>query len=65
MLYVFDPQVNNLDLANLCDKQQWEWRAGLTPPTHRIRSRKFKNIDLFDREEIRDAELEVLQARNQ
>ncbi|CDI85725.1 hypothetical protein, conserved [Eimeria praecox] len=62
MLYVFDPQVNNLDLGSLCDKQQWEWRAGLTPPTHRIRSRKFKNIDLFDREEIRDAELEVLQA---
>ncbi|CDJ52986.1 hypothetical protein, conserved [Eimeria brunetti] len=60
MLYVFDPQVNNLDLGTLCDKQQWEWRAGLTPPTHRIRSRKFKNIDLFDREEIRDAELELL-----
>ncbi|OEH75980.1 hypothetical protein cyc_04550 [Cyclospora cayetanensis] len=63
MLYVFDPQVSNMDLSSLCDKQQWEWRAGLTPPTHRIRSRKFKNIDLFDREEIRDAELEVLQVR--
>ncbi|XP_026192687.1 uncharacterized protein LOC34621070 [Cyclospora cayetanensis] len=60
MLYVFDPQVSNMDLSSLCDKQQWEWRAGLTPPTHRIRSRKFKNIDLFDREEIRDAELELL-----
>ncbi|PFH33910.1 TAF7-like RNA polymerase II TAF7L [Besnoitia besnoiti] len=63
MIVVFDPQdpQNAIDLQELCERQQWEWKDGLTPPTHRIRSRKFKNLDLFDRQEIRDAELQVLE----
>ncbi|KFH12892.1 TAF7-like RNA polymerase II TAF7L [Toxoplasma gondii MAS] len=63
MIVVFDPQdpQEAIDLQDLSERQQWEWKAGLTPPTHRIRSRKFKNLDLFDRQEIRDAELQVLE----
>ncbi|PHJ19867.1 taf7-like rna polymerase ii taf7l, partial [Cystoisospora suis] len=63
MIVVFNPQEPKecLDLHELCERQQWEWKAGLTPPTHRIRSRKFKNLDLFERQEIRDAELQVLE----
>lgn len=63
MIVVFNPQEPKeyIDLHQLCERQQWEWKAGLTPPTHRIRSRKFKNLDLFERQEIRDAELQVLE----
>lgn len=63
MIVVCDPQDPReaIDVQDLSERQQWEWKAGLTPPTHRIRSRKFKNLDLFDRQEIRDAELQVLE----
>lgn len=64
MLYVYESTCDSLNLRLLCDQQQWEWLGGLTPPTHRIRSRKFRNLDLFDRHEIRDAELEALQVRH-
>lgn len=63
MIVVYDPtnEEERIDVHALCEKQQWEWKAGLTPPTHRIRNRKYKNLDLFDRREVRDAELQVLE----
>lgn len=37
----------------------WEWRSGLTPGTHRIRPRKFKNFNVFEKKDVSRAEREI------
>lgn len=60
MLYVFDPTVGPpFDLAKIRDSQFWEWRSGLTPGTHRIRSRRFKNFRVFDKADVSITEREI------
>eukprot|EP01071_Lankesteria_metandrocarpae_P012271 Lankesteria_metandrocarpae@DN5657_c0_g1_i1.p1 len=61
MLYVYDPTVESIDIPTLKNTNFWECRSGLTPATHRIRSRKFRNLDVFDRSDIALAELEILE----
>jgi len=62
IIYVFDPDNNNFDISVLRDKTKWEWKSGgLTPPTHRIRSRKFRNFEVFERPEISMGEREILE----
>ncbi|EEA08255.1 uncharacterized protein CMU_019980 [Cryptosporidium muris RN66] len=41
---------------NLC----WEWPAGLLPGSSNIRSRKYRNTELFDINEVIEAEQELL-----
>ncbi|KAF8822530.1 TAF7-like Rna polymerase II TAF7L [Cardiosporidium cionae] len=61
MIYVYESSSREVDIKALRDVYHWEWKSGLTPSTHRIRTRKFKNFNVFDQEDIRNAELEVLE----
>nr|BAN65606.1 TAFII55 protein conserved region containing protein [Babesia bovis] len=42
----------------------WEWPDGITPPTKNIRKRRFRNLDVYNNEEIKEAEREVLTLLN-
>lgn len=63
IMIVYDEK-SRPDIEGIRDKSHWEWKSGLTPATHRLRVRKFKNFDVFDRQEIREAELEVIDLLN-
>ncbi|ORM41719.1 Transcription initiation factor TFIID subunit 7 [Babesia sp. Xinjiang] len=41
-------------------KRLWEWPHGLTPPTKNIRKRRFKDFDVYNNEELKEAEKEAL-----
>ncbi|GIX63265.1 TAF7-like RNA polymerase II TAF7L [Babesia caballi] len=41
-------------------QRMWEWPDGLTPPTANIRKRRFKDYDLYNNEEVKEAEKEAL-----
>lgn len=61
MLYVFDVEDEaSFDMKKIRDEQLWEWHAGLTPATHRIRRRKFKNFGVFDKVDVSIRERELL-----
>lgn len=65
ILYVYrkgdDPPFNIQQKKTL---DLWEWRSGLTPGTHRIRSRKFKNFNVFEKADVSRAEREICDILN-
>lgn len=64
MLYVFDATIGApFDLNRIRDEQLWEWHSGLTPATHRIRRRKFKNFRVFDKVDVAAKEKELFDVR--
>ncbi|CDR94144.1 TAFII55 protein conserved region containing protein, putative [Babesia bigemina] len=42
----------------------WEWPDGITPPTKNIRKRRFKDLDVYNNEEVKEAEREALNLLN-
>lgn len=58
MLYVYYPEDSKADeiIQKIKHKQGWEWHSGLTPGTHRIRYRKFRNWRVFEKADIAIAE---------
>lgn len=67
MLYVYDPDApgGSPDLSQIRDTQLWEWHGGITPGTHRIRHRRFKNFNVFDKPDVAAAERELCTILNQ
>ncbi|KAJ1606563.1 transcription factor TAF7p/TAFII55 [Cryptosporidium canis] len=47
-------------IGYLRESLHWEWPAGLLPATRGIRSRKYRNTELFDIGEVIEAEQELL-----
>ncbi|GBE60671.1 TAF7-like RNA polymerase II TAF7L [Babesia ovata] len=43
----------------------WEWPDGITPATKNIRKRRFKDLDVFDNNDVKEAEREVLNFLNE
>ncbi|GFE54862.1 TAF7-like RNA polymerase II TAF7L [Babesia ovis] len=41
-------------------QRMWEWPDGLTPPTKNIRKRRFRDLDMYHNDELKEAEKEAL-----
>ncbi|KAK2195555.1 bifunctional TAFII55 protein [Babesia duncani] len=60
MMIAYDPETAEQVAQQLMTQKMWEWPDGLTPPTRNIRTRKFKNFEVYTNEDVKDAEREAL-----
>ncbi|SJK86032.1 transcription initiation factor TFIID subunit D6 [Babesia microti strain RI] len=51
-------------LKDMRENKFWEWPDGLTPGTKDIRTRKFKNFEMYRKEDIKEAEQHVTKLLN-